>query len=178
MILPLLLKIILVVFTVQLILLIIFWKKGRKVILISMLLVAALGTWQAINEYNRKNVDISKTKADVKISAIDLINEYEANDSLANQKYLGKIIELTGHVRQLQNDSEGNYTIVLGEQGNLSSVRCTMDTTYNTDAAAVEKGSSVTIRGLCTGFKKNELLGENLGSDVELNRSVVIKNKN
>jgi hypothetical protein len=174
---PLLLKIILAILALQLILLIIFWKKGRKIILISMLLVAGVGAWQAVKEYNRKNADLSKIKADVKISAINLINEYEANDSLANRKYLGKVIELTGNVRKLEDDGSGNYTIVLGEQGSLSSVRCTMDTMYRNDAAAVPEGSSVTVRGLCSGFKKNELLGENLGSDVELNRSVVIKNE-
>ena len=142
-----------------------------------MIPVLAIGAWQGLEEYNRKNKDLNKTKPDVKISAIELLKDYEANDSIANGKYLGKIIELSGNIKKVENDGVGSYTIVLGEQSSLSSVRCIMDTTYRNDAAAVNEGSSVTIRGLCTGFKKNELLGENLGSDVELNRSVVIKNK-
>ena len=175
MILPLLIKIILAVLVVQVILLIIFWKKKRNLILISILIVGGIGAWQGMKEYNRTNKDLSKTKPDVKISVTDLIKEYEENDSIANQKYLGKIIELNGNVKTIETDNGGNYTIILGEAGNLSSVRCAMDTTYKTDAASVSEGSSVIIRGQCTGFKKNELLGENLGSDVELNRCVVIK---
>jgi hypothetical protein len=49
-----------------------------------------------------------------------------------------------------------------------------MDSTYNNKVMTVEAGSQITVRGECTGFKRNEILGENLGSDVELNRSVLI----
>lgn len=176
--LPLSLIIIIAVLAIQLILLFVLRKKKRKIILLTMIPVLAVGVWQALHEYNRTNKDLSKVKADVKISVIDLIKEYDANDSTADQKYLGKIIEVFGNVKKVENDGAGNFTIAMGEPGSLSSVRCTMDTTYRDDAARITEGSSVTLRGACTGFKKNELLGVNLGSDVEVNRGVVIKNNN
>jgi hypothetical protein len=53
-----------------------------------------------------------------------------------------------------------------------------MDSVHQQDAARLAVGSSAILRGACTGFKKNELMGEDLGSDVELNRCAVIeKNK-
>ena len=160
---------------IQFILFIIFRKKKRKIILLTMLPVLGVGVWLGLQEYNRTNKDLSKAKADVKISVTDIINEYEASDSIADKIYLGKIIDLNGNVKKIEIDVSGNYTIVLGDSNILSSVRCSMDTLYRDDAAHITEGSSIIIRGACTGFKKNELLGENLGSDVELNRCVIIK---
>lgn len=160
---------------IQIILFIVFKKKKRKIVLLTMLPVLFVGVWLGLKEYNRTNIDLTKVKADVEISANELIKEYEASDTMADKKYLGKIIELNGYVKNVENDESGNYTIVLGESNSLSSVRCSMDTTYKDEAAKIVQGSSVLIRGACTGFKKNELLGENLGSDVELNRCVLIK---
>ena len=179
MMLPLPLMIIIAVLAIQLILLIILWKKlskkKRKIVLIIMFLFLSVGVWQGLLEYNRTNKDLSKVKADVKISATDMIKEYETNDSIANLKYLGKIIELNGTVKNVEKENTGDYTIVLGDTGKLSSVRCSMDSLYKDDAAMMTAGSSVIMRGACNGYKKNELLGENLGSDVELNRCVLVK---
>ena len=172
---PLPLLIIIAALAIQFILFIIFKKKKRKIVLLTMLPVLGVGIWMGLHEYNRTNKDLSKVKAEVKISATGLIKEYEANDSMANKRYLGKIIELNGTVKNVENDDTGNYTIVMGETGKISSVRCSMDTIYRDDAARITVNSSVIIRGACNGYKKNELMGENLGSDVELNRCVLVK---
>lgn len=176
MLLPLPILIISAVFLVQCILLLFLRKKLKKIILLTMIPVLAAGAWQGCHEYNRTNKDFSKVKADYRITVSEIIKEYETNDSTADQKYLGKIIELTGNVKKMEQDSDGNYTIVLGETENPTSVRCTMDSTYRMDAALIKEGSSITIRGQCTGYKKNELLGIPLGSDVEITRAAIIKN--
>ena len=140
-----------------------------------MCIVLGVGVWQGLHEYNRTNKDLRKVKANVKISVIDLIKEYNDNDSSANQKYLGKIIEVTGNIKEVNTDDKGYYTVVLGDAGNMSSVRCSMDTSYQQHAAKLAAGSSITIRGVCTGFNQDEM---GLGSDVIMNRCVVVSNKN
>src|SRR5437762_13995032 len=67
--------------------------RKRKMVLIIIILVAVAAGWYGFKEYNRTNKDLSNVNADVKISATDLIKEYEKNDSLANTKYPGMIIE-------------------------------------------------------------------------------------
>ena len=149
----------------------------KKIIWLIILLVVVGGAWYGYKEFTRTNKDLSKVKADVRITVIRLIHEYESNDSLANIKYLGKIIETDGNIKNIEKDQAGYYTVILGPEETMSSVRCLMDTTHNNDAASLTAGSSIVVRGACTGFKKNELLGENLGSDVELNRSVIVSKK-
>ena len=100
-----------------------------------MLLVIAGGGWYAYKEYTRTNTDLIKVRADYKISATTIINEYETNDSTANKKYLGKIVELSGNIKDVKKDESGFYTVVLGDTTSLSSVRCSIDTVHQPDAA-------------------------------------------
>ena len=175
---PLPLKIITIVIVVLVILLIIVIRKKRKdlvwPLIVMIVLCIGFGIWKGLHEYNRTNADLQNVDPDNKIAATELIREYEANDSTADQKYLGKVIETTGNVKKIEKDEKGYYTVVLGDTANLSSVRCAMDTAHNEDAAHLIAASSVIIRGACTGFNKDEM---GLGSDVILNRCVVIPKK-
>jgi len=171
--LPLSVKISLAIFILLIILLFVIRK--RKIIIVLIALDIAFCTWQGLKEYNRTNKDFSNVKADVKITAVDLIKEFEVNDSIANKKYLDKTIETIGRLKELAKDDTGYYTLVLGDTTSMSSVRCSMDSVHQQDAASMPIGSSVTVRGACTGFNKDEM---GLGSDVILNRCVIIKNKN
>jgi energy-coupling factor transporter transmembrane protein EcfT len=175
---PLPLKIVAIVLLILVILLIIVIKKKKKELIwrvvIVIILVTAFGVWKGLKEYNRTNEDLSTVKADIKISTVDLIHDYEANDSAADQKYLGKVIEINGSIKKIEADEKGYYTVVLGDTTTLSSVRCSMDTVHNKDAALLITGSSAILKGACTGFNKDEM---GLGSDVILNRCVIITKK-
>jgi len=146
--------------------------KRKKIIWLIILLAALGGAWYGYKEYTRTNKDLQKVKAHFILPAVDLIKEYEINDSSATKKYNGKIVEVNGFVKKVDKDEQGYYTIVLGDTASLSSVRCSIDSAHHTDAASITEGSSATIRGACTGFNKDEM---GLGSDVILNRSVIIK---
>jgi hypothetical protein len=148
--------------------------RKRKIVLLIIVLASGIIGWYGFKEYIRTNKDLGNVNADVKISAVDLIKEYEKNDSLANSKYLGRIIETNGNIKAIEKDENGYYTIVLADAGTMSSVRCSIDTVHREDAAQLVIGSSATVRGVCTGFNKDEM---GLGSDVILNRCVIVQQK-
>jgi hypothetical protein len=173
MILPLSLKIVIGIL-VLLAIAFILYRKQRKLTGMLFIIVAGIGLWKGIDLYNEKNPDLLNVKTDIKISATDLIHQYKSNDSTANQIYLGKVIEINGNIRKIEKDEKGYYTVMLGDTGDLSSVRCSIDTAHNEDAAHLKEGSSVILRGNCTGFYKDEM---GLGSDVILNRCVIVTKK-
>ena len=142
-------------------------------ILFSFLVVIGAIVWYSYKQYNKKNSDLAFTKADVRITSGDLIRSFETNEKSANQKFLDKIVAVTGQVKEINKDEKGYYTLVLGEQGAMSSVRCSMDANHALNLALIKMGTPITIRAACTGFNSDELLG----SDVILNRGVIV-NKN
>jgi hypothetical protein len=147
---------------------------NSKIVIVVIAAALAAGGFYAWKEFTRTNKDLSKTKADFKLNATDLINEFEKNDSTSSVKYAGKILEITGNVKKTEKDDLGLYTLILGDRAVFSSVRCTMDTNQHESASRVPFNSSVTIRGACNGYNKDEL---GLGSDVILNRCVLLSDK-
>lgn len=129
------------------------------------------GGWYGYSEYNRKPIDLSISKADLQLSTSELISSFENNVQESNKKYLDKILAVSGVVKSVEKNDQGFYFVVLSERGNMSSVRCSMDETHQQAAVLLTENTQVTIKGVCTGFNSDELLG----SDVILNRCVVMK---
>ncbi|HYM94238.1 MAG TPA: hypothetical protein VET23_08870, partial [Chitinophagaceae bacterium] len=100
---------------IVLVILFFFLKQKRKFIWPLIVVVIGIGIWKSIYLYNQKNPDIVNVKADVKIAATELIGEYEKNDSLSNQKFLGKIIEVNGNIKKVEKEDTGDYIVVLGD---------------------------------------------------------------
>lgn len=142
----------------------------RTIILIILAVAVVLGFY-GYREYFRENKDLKEVAPEVTISAPELIKAFESDSAAANNSYLGKIVAVNGTVKSIERE-EGAATLSLGEPGTMSAVRCSMDTAHLADIAAVKEGQAVTIKGECTGFNQDELLG----SDVVLNRCVLASN--
>jgi hypothetical protein len=123
---------------------------------------------------NRKTQSLTDRRADYKISAIKFLEEYSADQVLSDKKYLGKIIQVDGNLKEVDVNDSGFLTFVLGEVGTMSSVRCSVDTSLILDQSTYKVGSAVSLKGECTGFNADEL---GLGADIVLNRSIIIQNK-
>ncbi|HYE54086.1 MAG TPA: hypothetical protein VD996_04555 [Chitinophagaceae bacterium] len=149
-------------------------RTKKIIILVVLLAIAGVGIY-AWKEYNRKNEDLSKVKSAHTVQATALISEFTANDTLANTKYLGKVVTVEGMVKQVDRSEEGGCTVVLGDTTDMSSVRCLMDSVHAPAAISLSRSQPVKIKGSFNGFKKDDT--GLLGSDVELNRCVIEKNK-
>lgn len=139
----------------------------RTILLIVLALFVVLGFY-GYREYFRKNKDLQDVAPEATITAPELIRAFETDSAGANKSYLGKIVAVSGTVKSMEKE-EGAATVVLGEPGTTSSVRCSMDTAHRAEVATLKEGQSVTVKGALTGFNQDELLG----SDVVLNRCVL-----
>ena len=140
----------------------------KKVILIVIILAIAIGGWYAYSEYNRTNVDLQDKKAEFTLNATELISSFEKDSATANKQYVDKIIEVSGRVKKI--DAEGNPVVIsLGQEGVMSTVQCSMDSTHANDYKIVKKGTMVTIKGMLNGAISDEMFG----TDVKLNRCVI-----
>ncbi len=146
----------------------------KKTILLLFFLAAVAAAWYGYKEYTRTNKDLASAKADFVLSATDLIKEYESNDAASAEKFNGKILEINGQVKAVEKDDKGYYTVVIGDNTSMSSVRCAIDSTHQDKAASLINQSSATVRGSCAGYNKDEM---GLGSDIILNRCVLINKK-
>lgn len=148
-------------------------SKQKKIIrgVVVLFVIAALGGWYAYSEYNRPLESMASAQSEVSIKAVELIAEFEKNEAASGQRFTDKVIEVEGTLKEATADDNGLYTLSLGDEASMSSVRCSVDSAFTTAAALLNKGATVKIKGVCSGFTTDELLG----SDVTLVRCAVIK---
>jgi tRNA_anti-like len=144
----------------------------RRIIVGFLVLVIIIAGIYAWREYNRTVRDLDNVTADYTVEAVALINEFTAHETDANSKYQDKIIAVQGLVKKVD-QADNNYTVVLGDTTDMSSVRCLMDSSHVASTAGLQRGQQLTIKGAITGFKKDDT--GLLGSDVELTRCIIVQ---
>lgn len=143
-------------------------KSFLRIVLI-LLFITAVSAFYIYREYNRTHKDTLDRKADYSVAASDLLKEFESDESETSKKYYDRVIIVDGFVKELTKDDRGVYSVVLGDTGSMSAVRCSMDSTHNEAAEGIKKGNHIEMKGICSGFNSDALLG----SDVVLVRCVV-----
>lgn len=147
-------------------------RRAKTLLLALLVFIVGLGIY-LYSEYNRKAKDIASASPDFTITSEKIVEEFTKNDSLANKKYLDKIISINGNLNAIEKDENGFNTIVIADSVSSISVRCSMDSIYNSQANNLKIGTIINIKGICTGYKKDET--GILGSDIILNRSCLHK---
>lgn len=122
-------------------------------------IVAAVGVWYYVFVYSKGNHRTVASEKGIEITAVQLVNEYTANEDSANKKYLNKAIEVTGEVSEVKQDSLINVTLKSADL--LTNVYFTLIA----NQPKPDSGKVVTIKGICTGKL----------SDVVLNEAIIIK---
>jgi hypothetical protein len=148
-------------------------KKIIRIVLVSLLVIVAFCGIYIYKEYNRKLPKTENLSAHYDITATQLIKEFEENEVLANKKYLDKVLSLKGTIQNKETSGNGFVVSIKDDAAASSSVRCSIDSAYAPDIAGITDGTKITIKGICTGFNKDELLG----SDVIMVRCLVESNK-
>jgi hypothetical protein len=148
----------------------------RKFIFIAIAVILVAGAVAAYL-YFKPTPDIVQGSPDVSVTATELITAFEKDTAAASQRYLDKIVAVTGTVQSI--DTAGS--IVLGEVGSLSVVSIGLDRRYLDDHKKLSPGQVATLQGVCSGYATSgsndpdDLLA-GLGTTIQL-RSAGVKNK-
>ena len=135
-------------------------KSSSKAILIIILVLIVGGTAIGYYMWNKPKRSVSSEEGLV-ITSSQIVKEYQANEAEANKKYLDKAIQVTGPVSEVSKNQDGKVTIMLSSDDPMTSVFCTL----KENADNIQNGSTVTIKGFCSGML----------SDVRLREAVIVK---
>jgi hypothetical protein len=136
----------------------------KKMILITVLLLIGFTALFMYREYTREVKSATASNPDFRLDTKALVTEFTSDDVYALAKYSGKLMEVSGTVSSTESNSQP--VIVLGSDPQIK-IRCVFDKLNDLPA----NGASIVIRGYCTGFNKDELIG----SDIMMNRCAIIK---
>jgi len=135
-------------------------KKKLQILIPTIILLSAFVVWFYVFQYSKTHHRNVQSEVSINVSAIQLVREYEANEKVANGKYLNKAIEIKGEVLKWGKDQSGNKTVTLKTGDAFANVFCT----FKPGEAVADNEKTITIKGVCNGFL----------SDVVLNDAVII----
>jgi hypothetical protein len=93
----------------------------------------------------------NKTPGVIEINVVQLYQEYNANQLVANAKYKGKILNVSGMVNDIDTGLTDTPYVMLGSGQLLSAVQCTFSKQDVSMLAQLSRGQSLRIQGKCDG---------------------------
>jgi len=111
--------------------------------------------------YNKPHRNFEKATPDHKVSCREIFSDYQNARQAAENKYNGKVIEITGYLDKVE--TPGSMTIAVfvlsegmfGDEG----IRCTMLPNHS-ENILLFAGKKVNLKGYCTGYNDTDIILE------------------
>lgn len=100
----------------------------------------------------------TERNSDPAIEARTLAADYKANEISADGKYKGRVLKVMGRVTGIKKDILDQPYVILKGTGSFQDVQCFFDKKHESELAALEMGSHITVSGKCDGLMMNVLL--------------------
>jgi hypothetical protein len=139
-------------------------KRNLKIVIVIGLVAAAIGGFVAYKMWNKPHADASEMEG-IKVTAIDLYKAFETNEQQANTIYVGKVLEISGAVAEIENTDSIARVIFSVPDATFGSVRVSIDKRHLDDVKSLSPSQNIVIKGFCSGFL----------TDVEIKDGVVMK---
>lgn len=110
------------------------------------------------------------------ISVKELFTAFEQDTATANKRFIDKIVRVSGTVRSFDSSA-----VVLGEEGDASSVVVGLDERNKQSISSLKEGAAATLQGKFSGYSKAsadpEDLLSSLGTTINIDYGGVITKK-
>ncbi|MBN9384530.1 MAG: hypothetical protein J0H74_27500 [Chitinophagaceae bacterium] len=130
-----------------------------------LLLLLVLAGW-GYYEYQRPHESAAGEAASITIDADALYTQYSNDEKDCDGKYLGKVLQVSGKLSEVQHSGQSEIWIISTGGGNTGGgINCQLFPGEKIPEPHPKPGDNVTVKGRCTGFLM----------DVNLSDCIVVK---
>ncbi len=124
--------------------------------IVSLLLIVVAGiiTWKWV--FKEQDKTVGSSHSDFILPASELVKDFETDENKADDKYLNKIITVSGTIDS-ETINENEITVILKNRGETAGVSCNFDKT-TVEKNMLKNGKTITVKGVCTGFLMDAVL--------------------
>ena len=101
--------------------------------------------------YQKPRSGLANTRPDYVLSAKDLYLAFQKDEKSANEKFVGKVIRITGIVDNVQ-VTDSVVSILLSSEDAMGGVNCSVAKSNNKEPSLPAKSAAIAIKGRCVGF--------------------------
>lgn len=119
----------------------------KKILLYLLIPVIAFAAY-ALYEYNRKPKPTSKIAPAYSLTSEELYNDFSVNEQSAVEKYVGKVVEVSGTIEEINTKGEQMKVVLSAADYPIGGVNCTLSERAN----ELNVGDMITVKGHCQGM--------------------------
>lgn len=119
-----------------------------------LLIIGGIAIWYIFTE---KFTDTTKETSTYSLNAMDMIHEFQTNDSLANKKYAEKIITVNGRISKAE-AVDTTVNIKMMDTLTDAYIIFAFQQQHLKEAKQLKEGDSVSIKGSCSGGTYSKIL--------------------
>ncbi|MGM0565624.1 MAG: OB-fold protein [Bacteroidota bacterium] len=134
-----------------------FVKIGLAVVIVG--LIGAFAVYHFV--YNKPHKDYAKEEAAYALKAEALFNEFVDNSQKANEKYTGKVVQISGTPDKVENTDSTLVLVFAFAEGMFGDegIRCHMSPEYQ-NPDDLNLSGNMTLKGFCTGYNDTDVILE------------------
>lgn len=89
----------------------------------------------------------------VPVTAVKLLADYETDQSAADKQYKGKSLIVSGEVLSKETKQDGSAIVLINsKESSIGSIQCLFTSEQAPNAAKLERGQQVSVKGTCAGM--------------------------
>ncbi len=117
-------------------------------ILIAFFLIILIGAGVGYYYLQKEVAPLDEVEPDFRLTADELYDAFEADETAAGEKYIDKVIEVSGKVDRFTAQEAGVNIVLSAENAIAGGVNCA----FTDPPSKLEPGTAIKIKGKCQGF--------------------------
>lgn len=127
-------------------------KKMITILLVIFVVFAMIITGSYLYFRYMPDKNIARESVDYSFTAQNLAKEYEKNPVGSDNKFIDRIIEVTGVISEISTDQNNSVVFILRDKESTIGVLCTLNAKSTKKASRFKIGDDVKVRGACSGM--------------------------
>ncbi len=147
----------------------------KRPILLFIALLVLGAVYYAYKSYNKPHTNVEETAAAESLTAINLFDAFDTDETAALTKYADKVIQVNGSIFQIDLSNDAEPQVVLQGNGNNGFIRCGFKSSETDKVKRLNDNVTLNVKGLCKGFNSSEELDLLADKDVVLSNCMIIE---
>ena len=115
----------------------------------------------AVFMYYKPHRSVRKEEAAFKLSVSELVDAFSKDETTANARYAGKIVQVEGTLKEMiLNDS--TLILLMGDSTEMTGVSCYLSRDQKDKYTSLKRGETVSVKGICNGMLLDVVLDKGI----------------
>ncbi len=109
---------------------------------------------------NKSHPDYAQLEPEQSLSAESCFNTFRENESEANERFVGKMIQLSGNLNQIERTGDQTIFYFVLSEGMFGNEGVRVSMLPDEQLSNITAGQNITLKGFCTGYNQTDVILE------------------